>query len=221
MTTLDQLRNAFEIQYRQQCKLRGIKEDTVQDNTFRLFYELVYNELSIELAIIDSYADVNITPVSVYTEYALPASYGGLRGIELFASDGAVINSDLETKSIHELPTLGTLCQGTPESFAIFKSTSNQTWLLYLYPLANFTGSARIRFKYVPLISATASLDIGTINIVIPDIYVMIMLDGIMAQFFPDMRGIFESKINRARLYRANPVKSNFEYELGGYQEDE
>jgi hypothetical protein len=220
MTTLDQLRNAFEVQYRQQCKIRGIKEDTIQDNTFKLFYELVYNELSVELAIVDSYADIAITPVSVYTVYNLPATFGGLRGLELYSEDGQVI-CEPELKQIYELPTIGELSTGAPESYAIFKSTSNQNWSLYLYPLPNFTGRARVRFKFVPAISPTASLDIATVGLVIPDIYVMIMLDGIMAQMFPDMRPVFEARLNRARLYRANPVAGHFEYQLGGYQEDE
>lgn len=220
MTTLDQLRNVWELQYKIQCELRGKKEQTIQDNTFRVMYDLAYNELAIELNILDSYIDVPLTPVTAYTVYSLGANFGGLRGYELVSNDDSVIRDYLELKNIDELPTTGSLRTGMPDSYAIFKGTTNQNWYLYLYPLVNFTGSIRIRYKYIPLVATTGILDIGTLSVVIPDIYVNILLDGIMAQVFPDMRGVFLEKINRAILYRANPVKSNFEYELGGFSDE-
>lgn len=215
MTTLSALRDAWDIQYKQQCLLRNTPEVTIPDNTFKLYFDMTMVEMSAELGITDAIADLSITPVTVYTVYDLGYNFGGLRSTEIIATNGEVITSDLELKYITEVPTVGSLIQGTPSSISIFKNSSDQKFSAYLYPLSGFTGTLRIRYKYIPIISQSPLSSLGATTLTIPDTYIPTLLDGIMSKVFFDMYDMFRAKLERMRLMRATPVKPSLEYNLG------
>lgn len=220
MTTLIHLRNAFEVLYKDQCRLRQIPENSIPDNTFKLYFDMTYMEMEAELSLIDAVVDVALTPVTVYTTYSLGVNFGGLRGTEVIATNGEVMTSDLELKYITQVPTVGSLIQGTPNSISIIRDTTTQAWLAYIYPLAGFAGTLRVRYKYLPSISTTGVSDLSVIALTIPDLYIPALLDGIMSRVFPDVLSSYYAKLSNLRLHRANPVKPSTDYQFGGFDED-
>lgn len=220
MTTVAQAEQAFEILYRQQCSLRKLPQQSLADGVFRLFFDLVWADMAHELNIQDTTQDITLTPVSVYTVYDLSENFGGLRDSEVIATDGSVLCTQLQLKNIDEVTTLGNLVSGTPNSISIIKKNGSNIYQAYLYPLTAFGGTLRIRFKYVPVIYAGASaVSVGDANLAIPNIFLDVLFDGIMAKLFPDMEAVYRDRLERKKSARAIPVKPTTNYELGGFDE--
>ena len=58
-------------------------------------------------------------------------------------------------------------------------------------------------------------------NIAVPFQYQILLIDGIMAQLFPDMSQLYYEKLEKAIYYRAVPTKGVVEYSFGGLSEED
>ena len=93
---------------------------------------------------------------------------------------------------------------------------------VYLYPLVNTAGELDVRYKVTTEITAGQGrgYDLSSVNIEMPFQYQPLLIDGIMGQLFPDMQEIYYQKLERAKYYRATPVKGATAYNLGGFDGD-
>ena len=179
---------------------------------------MTVSEMLSELSISELTTDIAITPVTEYTEYALPATYGGLRSIEMIFTGEEAGLARLELTPIEEMPTVGTsLISGTPNRIAIFPKNDSLHYA-YLYPLSGFTGTLRIRYKVAHNISAgegaSASLS-GTV--LIPPQYISLLITGILSQLLPELEQKYRFLLSEAIYLNATPSKGNINYSLGGF----
>ncbi len=219
MTTLQQLRDIVYFKYIRETKRRGEPEIVFGDGEFKVMYDLIKDEIFKELNISELTQDITLTPVTVYTDYALPAAYGGLVGREIVFTGNSAYQ--IELKNINEMPTEGNLTSGTPNRMAIFVKNDGLHYV-YLYPLAGFSGTLTIRYKVISEISAGggAAQSLSG-NIAVPFIYQFLLIDGIMAQLFPDMSELYYQKLQNAVYYRAVPTKGIVEYSFGGLSDED
>ena len=172
------------------------------------------SEILSELNIGELTDNIAISPVTTYTVYPLPSTYGGLKSYEGILSDTSI---DLELVDITELPTVGELKQGTPNRLAIFPTTAG-LYNLYLYPLSGFTGVISIRYKLIHAIGAGegAGADLSG-NTSLPTQYRNLLIAGIVAQLIPDLENKYRFLLDQAIGYNATPTKGSTEYNLGGF----
>ncbi len=218
MTTILQVYNAVALRYMRECANRKIPQTEIQNGEFKLMYDIVQHEIFRKLNIADADVDIAITPVSVFTEYALPANYGSLRSYECVFSDTKVI---LELKDRSEMFTKGSLAQGTPNAICIY-AKSDGLHYVYLNPLSGFTGTLTIRYKLLSDINdgggAGESLSAAT---VLPVQFKHLLLHGIMGELLPDMKQQYYVYLQDAVGDRAVPVKATMNYQLGFDDEDD
>jgi hypothetical protein len=198
-----------------EAKRLGIPEDDIGNGEFQVYYEMIREEMMRKLNLSEATTDISVTPVTVYTEYALPAGFGALRGHEIVFGTGT--NSyPLKLRSINELPTVGNLTSGTPHSFAIFNKNDG-LYYLYLYPLSGFTGTLRIRYKVADAISAGsgAGTDL-TKTVPIGQMYIHLLIHGVIGQLIPDLDGVYQTKLQDAIYDRPAPTNGEVDYNFGG-----
>ena len=214
MTTVKDLRDIVYFKYMVEKKRRKEPETKIGDGEFNVYYNIVKQEIFQRLSIGYITQTIALTPVTVFTEYALTNTFGGLENYQMTLDDNA---SDLELKNIAELPTTGGLTSGTPNKIAIYAKNDGLHYV-YLYPLVSTAGSLAIRYKVTTEISAAfgRGYDLSTLNIEVPLQYQPLLIDGIMGQLFPDMQEIYYQKLKRAEYYRATPVKASLTYDMGG-----
>lgn len=224
--TLKDLKGLIDWRYMREAKRR--KEEYVElgRGEFKVMYETVVDELYRKLSIEDLSVTISITPVTVFTEYALPSSYGGYRSHEFLITSGGQSARGLEIVSMDTIPTLGNLISGTPNKMAIYQKSDGQ-YYVYLYPLSSFSGSLKIRFKRIQEISEGASaiggipIDLSDIDFTVPRTYQALVMDGIMAQIYPDMLPWYEQRLEQAIYERPTPNKGEVAYNFGGLNDDE
>lgn len=221
MTTLSNLKNIFDAQYNRQCRGRQITPEIIGNGEFKLWYDIVTDRLYRDLNITDLSTTISLTPATVFTEYALPSTFGGLRGYELaFSNNSSVINS-LDIVTLDKIPQLGSLAVGIPNKMAIY-SKSTGLYYVALYPLVGNSGSLRITYKRLTEIangSGTSTSLAG--NVELPIVYQHLLLTGILAQVFPDLEGKFEVMVQRAIYDRPNPNKGGMSYNFGGLEDED
>lgn len=221
MTTLAELKGLFDSQYNRQCRQRQIPPELIGAGEFKLWYDIVtdriYNDLNIE----DASTTIALTPVTVFTEYALPTAYAGLRGYEIAFSNSARSLNNLDIVPIGQIPRGGSLATGIPNKMAIY-AKSDGKYYVSLYPLVANSGTLYITYKRNAEIansSGTGTSLTGAIEL--PRTYHHLLLKGLLAQVFPDLETAFILALNKAIYDRPIPSKSNFTYNLGGLEDDD
>jgi len=222
MTTIADLKQMFDAQYNRQCRMRGMQPEIIGDGEFYLFYNIVIDQLYRDLNIEEITTTISLTPVTVFTEYVLPASYGMLRGYELTFSNDATSMNNLDIVPIGQIPRLGNLVQGVPTKMAIY-AKSDGKYYVSLYPLAGNSGTLRITYKRIAEI---ADIDNGTSttitgDIELPRVYHHLLLKGVLAQVFPDLQAEFQFAVRQAIYDRPDPSKGGFTYNLGGLDDED
>ena len=216
MTTIQKVYDAVKLRYMRESAVRKVPQTEIGDGEFKLMYDVVQHEIFRKLNITDAETEIAITPVSVFTEYALPATFGGLRSFDLSFND---TQTQLELKDRTELTTSGNLVQGTPTKIAIYAKADGLHYA-YLSPVSGFTGTLTIRYKLLSDINdgggANEDLSVATI---LPVQYKHLLLHGIMAELFSDMKQIYYGYLQDAVGDRAVPVKAVTNYQLG-FDED-
>ena len=212
MTTMQEVFNAVKIKNMRECERRKIPEGHIGNGEFYLFYDLVVDEIHRALNIVDITTEIAVTPVTVFTEYALPSTYGAFRSARLIFSD---TQTDLVLVDINEIPYAGTPAQGTPTRLAIYTKIDGLSYAT-LSPVSGFTGTLHVRHKYITPIRAgnEAGADLSP-SITIPKQYTHLLLHGIMAQLFPDMEQKYYTLLGDASKDRSTPVKATTNYQLG------
>jgi hypothetical protein len=202
-----------------ECKKRNIPEDEIGNGEFLIYYETVMEELSSWLNILQTYQDISITPVTVFTEYVLNSDYGFLKSYKVnFGSDASAL--DLELVDLSQVPTIGNLTSGTPNRISIYPKDDGLHYV-YLYPLSGFTGTLRIFYKQLSYISAGGGAGASLAGTsVLADRYFGLLVEGLLAQMFDDKMSIFMIKLQNASYLNATPTKGNIDYSLGGIDDD-
>ena len=228
MTTLNDVKTIFDAQYNRQCRMRNITPEVIGAGEFKLWYEIISDRLFRDLNITDLSTTISLTPVTVFTEYALPSTFGGLRGYELSFSNSSSVINNLDIVEIGNIPRLGSLAQGIPNKMSIY-TKSDGLFYVTLYPLVANSGSLRIMYKRLTEIgnavstggvgTGTATSLTGTVEL--PIVYQHLLLYGILAQVFPDLEGKFEAMVARAIYDRPNPNKGGLSYNLGGLDDED
>lgn len=212
MTTIQEVYNAVTFRYMRETAARKMPQTEIQNGEFKLMYDIVVQEIFRKLNISDITTEIAITPVTVLTEYALPSSYGGLRSYECTFNDTKV---NLELVDINELPTAGDLTQGTPTKIAIYVKSDGLSYV-YLSPLSGFTGTLKVRYKYVKEIEDGAGSGLGlTAATEMPRIYEHLLIHGIMGELISDMKEQYYVYLKDAIGDRTTPVKATMNYNLG------
>ena len=217
--TYQQIRDITYWRYMRECKRLKIEQQGLEDGEFKVYADTVMDEMYRKLNIGDPYVDISITPVSVYTEYALPAGYGGLKGHEITFNSTHIDN--LALKPIANQPTSGDLTAGTPNSMSIFLK-SDGLYYVYLYPLSAFTGTLRIYYKQINLINAGAGTGADlTEDLPLPSAYYGLLIEGILAQLLPDRISYYYQLLNQAIEDRPIPTVGNIAYNFGGLEDED
>lgn len=218
--TLKSFRDIVIVKYMAECRRRGVPELEIGNGEFKVYYDLVMNEITTALRIQYTTQDITLTAVTVYTEYALNSSFGGLVNYELVVPSGGQPQFP-EFKDISEMPTAGDLTAGSPNSIAIFPKGDGLHYV-YLYPLVSVAGTLRIRYKLNFAVSngATSDYDLTAEDLILPNEYFDLMLTGMMYQLFPDTYPVFKAKLLEAPHYSPTPTKGFISYSLGGYDDD-
>ena len=221
MTTLQQLKDIIYFKYMKECNNRKIPEMEIGDGEFKIYYDIVKDELFKELNIAVAKQEITITAVTSYTEYALDSVYGGLVSHELVLTGSDNIGNGLEIKNYEEMPISGNLTSGTPNRIAIY-AKSDGLHYVYLYPLSGYAGTLTIIYKLLSEIEAGAgaSADL-TKSIAIPLQYQYLLIQGIMAQLFGDLYQVYYANLENAKYYRAVPTKGQIYYSFGGLNDDD
>jgi hypothetical protein len=216
MTTIQEVYNAVKLRYMRECNTRKVPQTEISNGEFKLMYDIIQHEIFRKLNITDADIDIAITPVSVFTEYALPSNFGSLRSYECVFSNTKV---DLELKDRTEMPTGGSLAQGTPNRISIYPKSDGLHYV-YLYPVSGFTGTLTVRYKLLTDINdgGGANEDLSK-STVLPIQYKHLLLHGIMGELFSDMKPAYYAYIDDANGDRAVPVKPTTNYQLG-FDED-
>ena len=219
MTTLQHLRDIVYFKYMVESRRRKEPEIAWGDGEFKVMYDIVKDEIFKELNIAELTTDISLSIVTVYTDYALPATFSGLISREIVFTGNSAY--DIELKNMAEMPTNGSLVSGTPNRMAIFVKNDGLHYV-YLYPLAGFSGTLTIRYKVLSEISGGGGAgQVLSGNIAVPLQYQILLIDGIMAQLFPDMSQLYYEKLEKAIYYRAVPTKGVVEYSFGGLSEED
>jgi len=219
--TLADMKGIIDWRYMREAKRRKEEYTELGRGEFKVMYDMVVAEVYKRLSIEDLSTDISITPTTVFTEYALPASYGGYRSHEFLITSGGQSARGLEITDINEMPTIGNLISGTPNKLAIY-AKSDGLYYAYLYPLSGFTGTLKIKYKRVQEINAGAGAGVDlTDDVEVPRIYQSLVMDGIMAQIYPDMLNYYEAKLDQAIYDRPNPTKGQIAYNFGGLNDDD
>lgn len=212
MTTIQAVYDAVRLRYMRETTARQIPQTEIGDGEFKLMYDIVQHELFRKLNISDAQADIAITPVSEFTEYALPSTYGGLRSYQLSFNNSS---TSLELKDRTELPLSGNLAQGTPNRIAIYAKGDGLHYV-YLYPLSGFTGTLTVRYKLLSDINDGGGANEAlTVSTVLPVQYKHLLLHGIMGELIPEMKAQYYEYLQDAIGDRAVPVKATTNYNLG------
>ena len=133
MTTLQHLRDIVYFKYMVESRRRKEPEIAWGDGEFKVMYDIVKDEIFKELNIAELTTDISLSIVTVYTDYALPSTFGGLISREIVFTGNSAY--DIELKNMAEMPTKGSLVSGTPNRMAIFVKNDGLHYV-YLYPLA-------------------------------------------------------------------------------------
>lgn len=221
MTTLAELKGLFDAQYNRQCRQRGLQPELIGAGEFKLWYDIITDRIYRDLNIEELTTTISLTPVTVFTEYALPATFGGLRGYELAFSNSSTSMNNLDIVPIGKIPRLGTLATGIPNRMAIY-AKSDGLYYVTLYPLVANSGSLRITFKRATEIANSSGTGASLVSSVeVPRPYHNLLLQGLLAQIFPDMIGQFELSMQRAIYDRPIPSKDEITYNLGGLEDED
>lgn len=219
--TLADMKGIIDWRYMREAKRRKEEYTELGRGEFKVMYDMVVTEIYKRLSIEDLSTSISITPVTVFTEYALPASFGGYRSHEFLITSGGQSARGLEITDINEMPTIGNLISGTPNKLAIY-AKSDGLYYAYIYPLSGFTGTLKIRYKRAQDINAGAGAGMDlTGDVDVPRVYQSLVMDGIMAQIYPDMLNYYEAKLDQAIYDRPNPTKGQIAYNFGGLNDDE
>ena len=221
MTTLQNVKDIIMFRYARETKMRQLPEMGLGDGEFTVYYEMVSEEIYKALNINDLSTDISLTPVTVFTEYALPASYGGLKSHQLVMSGSSSNRIGLEIISMEQMPTVGNLVSGQPNRMAIY-AKSDGLYYVYLYPLVSVAGTLTIRYKRSMEITdgAGSGADL-TKSVEVPRVYQSLLLDGILAQLIPDLEAKYMMKLAQAVQDRPIPNKGEIEYNFGGLEDDD
>lgn len=223
MTNLSNVKALTDAMYNRECRNRGIPPTKIGNGEFILWYELVVERIVRELNIQELSTSIVLTPVTVYTDYVLPTSFGGLLGYEFLISGSSnSTKSGLEIVPMALMPTLGNLISGTPNRMAIFPK-ADARFYVYLYPLTSVSGTLKINYKRSMEITdqtlgAGGSLA-GAVEIARP--YQHLIIRGIMAEIFPDKMPEYMMLLSQARYDRAVPNNGEIFYNLGGLEDDD
>ena len=221
MTTLTDLKGIVDFRYIRQAAARKIPETLIGNGEFKVYFDAVKEEIIRELNVSRLSTKIDLTPVTVYTEYALPTTYGGYINHEITFSGVSTKSTGLQLKSYEELPTAGDLTAGTPHNLAIFTKETGLSYV-YLYPLVAYTGSLTVHYRYASPISAGGGSNqsmAGTIDL--PTNLHQLLIEGILAQIFPDLAPIYYTKLDNMRAYRLIPAKGSISYSFGGLDDDD
>ena len=222
MTSEQGLRDIVYFLYLRQCRLRKISEITIGNGEFKVYFDLVWERIARELSVTRLSTTLSLTPVTVYTEYALPASYGGYISHELTLTGANAVGSKLDLQHFEEMPTAGNLVSGTPDRFAIYTKDDGLSYA-YLYPLTGFAGEFKLWFKYQPAINNPlgAGATLGTVNFEVPRDLQRLLINGILAELFIDLMPKWEFDLEQAKYHRTIPTKGEVSYNFGGLDDDE
>lgn len=221
MTTLAELKGLFDSQYNRQCRQRGLQPEVIGAGEFKLWYDLVADRIYRDLNIEELSTTINLTPVTVFTEYVLPATFGGLRGYQLAFSNSSTAINKLDIVPIGQIPRLGSLATGIPNRMSIY-AKSDGKYYVTLYPLVANTGNLFITFKRATEITNSSGTGSSLADAVeLPRTYHSLLLQGLLAQIFPDMIGQFELSLQRAIYDRPIPSKDEITYNLGGLEDED
>lgn len=217
--TVKQLRDIVITKYMAESRRRREPELEIGNGEFKVYYDLTMNDILNEIRMFRITQDISLTPVTVYTEYALANSFSGLINYEMVIPSGGNTQYP-EYKDISEMPTAGDLTAGSPNSIAIFPKGDGLHYV-YLYPLVSVAGTLRVRYYTNHLINngETSDADL-TDTIPVPNEYMNLLITGLMAQLFPDMYPLFIAKIQDAKFLSPTPTKGNINYSLGGFEDD-
>lgn len=221
MTTVEQLKGLFDAQYNRECRRRGVTPEFITNGEFSMWYYIVANRIYEETNLANTTTYINLTPVTVFTEYEIGAGFGGLAGYELAFSDSAVSNNKLEIVDESAIPHLGNLEVGIPRKMAIY-AKADGSYYVTLYPLVSNTGQLKITYKRVieiPNGSGTnTDLDF---DVDLPRVWHPLLLRGLMAQAFPDLEDKFEAWLRTSIHKRPNPKNDSMHYNFGGLDDEE
>lgn len=224
MTTKQHVRDHVYWQYLRECKMRNLKPIHLTDGEFAVYYEYVLHDMFKRLNLYDQASqDISLTPVTVFTEYALDDNYGGFKGAEILYNTDTYSSRPLEIVPMDRMPTQGSLISGQPNRMAIYLKNDG-LYYIYLYPLASVAGTLRIRFKFAPTIESGAGSGADlTKACIVPVTFQGLMLDGIMNKLLPNTEWLntYERGINQALEDRPVPNKGSLDYNLGGLEDDE
>ena len=222
MTNEQNLRDIVYFLYQRQCRVRNIPEIEIGNGEFKIYFDMAWERIARELNVTRLFTTLTLIPVTVYTEYALPATYGGYISHELTLTGANSVGSKLSLQHFEEMPTSGDLVSGTPNRFAIYTKNDGLSYV-YLYPLTGFNGELKVWFKYQPEISdgAGAGATLATINFEVPRDLQRLLINGILAELFPDMQPKWEMDLENAKYSRTIPTKGEISYNLGGLDDDD
>ena len=221
--TIKELKGLVDFRYMRESAKLGKTVLKLDSGEFLMYFDLIWSEMLNEIGVLESTTDIVITSVDVYTDYALPTSYGGLRQYEIIFTDEISGLARLKLVEISEVPTLGdNLTSGTPNKIAIFPKNDG-LYYVYLYPLSGFAGTLRIRYKLISDVLAGVGAGDGTDmdkTIAIPQQYKGTLIMGCLSMLLPEFDGRYREMLANAIYLNAQPTKGHTEYNLGGYGSD-
>lgn len=213
--TLSEVRDAFKLEYRLECSKRNITQIDFTEKEIAYFLAKVQQDLAQRLRVSVDYTDIAITPVSAFTPYSLPATFGLIKG------KPEISGVEIDVVDISDIKTTD-LITGTPSKCAIYYDGG---YKIALNVLPVESATMRVWFYndtglYSP--SGSSSQSWGSFNgstftsdPVIPERYIPLLILGMTAQMFPDVKGEYEMRINEYRRLQASSVRG-INYHFGG-----
>lgn len=216
--TLQHLRDAFVMEYKLECQKTGTREILFGDKQIAYMISKAQQDLINRLKISELYTDVSLTAVTTYTEYTLPSNFGAV------AKRPKIGDVELDIVNREDIPSSGTLSQGTPEKLAIYFNGTE--YKMSVYPLPSSAMTLRLWYfidtaYFNP--ASTSAQDWGTFdgsqfsgNVKFPDKYLKAIIDFMVGEVFPQRKGEYEFELSKLKATNATTYQG-FKYRFGGY----
>lgn len=215
--TLSEVRDAFIADYTFEAQRLGLKRIDVPNKMIASWISRGQQDIADRLSIMVTNQDISLTAVTVYTEHNLNSKFAGIVKAE-------INGYDLDIVGVKDIPTTGTLVTGQPSKIAAFHDASQNAYKAIVYPLPDTSYTLKVWYHinlnfYSP--SGSADQDWGnfsgtawTGDLKIPDRYLDLLLEYMMAKAFPERIAIYERRIRGFKARNASTPKE-LTYKLG------
>lgn len=217
--TITEIRDIFIAELEFEYKKMNKPFIQIRDKLIALWISEAQQDISSKLKILKTYTDISLTAVTSYTTYTLPSNFGKVFRAEISGTELDIVN-------IGEIPTTGTITQGTPTQVATYNNGTNN--LATVHPLPDSTYTMRLWYYVNPNYyspSGVSAQDWGTFdgnsfsgNLKIPEPYYYLIKLYLLGKIFDNKRMEYEAGVRREKNNSFESIDSSLSYNLGGYE---